>query len=341
MRKILWSAAALLALAAPAAHAQACVNGVKLSSFTPCTFSGITFTSASFSVQAVTPSSLAPTDFRVLFQTTPGMARIRLEAWLGTGAYVHNVSYPTGGTFPNNNLLVTAASASNFSYHVKAAINFRTAAGRQIDSVAAQGLASGSIFGDMAFAAVNCQTPTSTTCGSASATNSYGLLANTASGPGTVVGSATASAMADGVNGTRDPCSIYAGNYTSWQACGTHSCAYLNSSYFGIDRCDQDIIAGASNGWIGNPWSPADGVTDGTFYIDSDLQATAGIFYGPTGLPNYLSASAQVDGIYEVRIFDGTYVAPPVVGTVPEPSSMILTVTGLGAAALLRRRRER
>lgn len=342
MRKIAWSAALLVALSATSAHAQACVNGVKLSNFTPCTFSGLTFTSGSVSVSAVTPSSLAPTDFRVVFVNSPGMARIRLEAWLGNGAYVHNNTYPNpvGGTYQNFNLLVGASNATNFSYRVKAALSFKTAAGRQLDSIAAQGLGTGSVFGDMAYAYVNCQTNTSTVCGAASATNTYGFAANTASGPGTVVGSLTATAAADGINGTRDPCSAYAGNYTGWQGCASGKpCTYLGHSYFGYDRCDLDVIQSSSAGWLGNPWTPSDGVTDGTFFIDSDLSATAGVYYNAAGNPVYLSAGAQTDGVYEVRIFDGTYVAPPVVGTVPEPATPLLAATGLALAWLVRRRR--
>lgn len=342
MRKVLCSTALLLTLAAPAAHAQACVSGMKLSSFTPCTFSGLTFTSGSFAVNAVTPSSLAPTDFRVVLINTPGMARIRLEAWLGSGAYVHNSTYPNpaAGTFPNYDLLVGATNANNYSYHVKASLSFTTAGGRQIDSVAAQGFGTGSVFGDMAYAYVNCQTNTSTVCGAASASNTYGFAANTGNGPGTVVGSLTASATADGINGTRDPCSAYAGNYPGWQGCGSgQACTYLGYSYFGYDRCDLDIVAASSAGWLGNPWTPNDGVTDGTFFIDSDLAATAGVYYNAAGNPVYLSAGAQTDGIYEVRIYDGTYVAPPVVGTVPEPATPLLAATGLALAWLVRRRR--
>lgn len=342
MRKVLCSTALLLTLAAPAARAQACVSGAKLSNFTPCTFSGLTFTSGSFAVNAVTPSSLAPTDFRVVFVNTPGMARIRLEAWLGSGAYVHNNTYPNpvAGTYPNNNLLVAGSNATNFSYHVKAALSFKTATGRQLDSIAAQGLGTGSVFGDMAYAYVNCQTNTSTVCGRASVTNTYGFAANTANGPGTVVGSLTAAAMADGVNGAHDPCSVYAGNYTAWQGCASGKpCTYLNASFSGLDRCDLDVIQSSSAGWLGNPWTPNDGVTDGTFFIDSDLSATAGMYLNANGNPVYLSAGAQTDGIYEVRIFDGTYVAPPVVGTVPEPATPLLAATGLALAWLVRRRR--
>jgi uncharacterized protein (TIGR03382 family) len=63
------------------------------------------------------------------------------------------------------------------------------------------------------------------------------------------------------------------------------------------------------------------------------------MYLNANGNPVYLSAGAQTDGIYEVRIFDGAYVAPPVVGTVPEPATPLLAATGLALAWLVRRRR--
>ncbi|MBI3790265.1 MAG: PEP-CTERM sorting domain-containing protein [Gemmatimonadetes bacterium] len=339
MRKIVCATGVALALVAgPVQGQQACVNGVKLSNFTPCTFSGITFSSASFLATPVTPSSLVPTDFRVLFFAQNGYTRLRLEAWLGTGAYVHNTNYPNpvAGTYQNFDLLVSASNATDFSYRMTASLSLAAAAGKQIDSVFAQGLGTGSVFGDMAYAYVNCQTPSSTSCGSASVTNRYGFLANTASGPGALVGSVSASAMADGVNGTRDACSVYAGNYNSWQACGAGSCTYLGASYFGSDRCSLDVVKG---GWLGDPWAPMDGVTDGSFFIDSDLSATAGVIFGANGRPSYLSAGGQTDGIYEMRIYTGDYVAPPIDTTVPEPATPVLVASGLALVHLLRRRR--
>lgn len=340
MRKVLWAGAALVAFAAGPAYGQACVSGVKLSSFTPCTFSGILFSSASFAVTPVTPSTLAPTDFRVLFNTLTGGARIRLEAWEGSGPYVHNNTYPNpvAGTYPNYDLMVSASNANNYSYRVSGSLSLTMAAGKQIDSVWAEGFGTGSVFGNMAYAYVNCQTPTSTVCGSASVTNKYGFLANTAGGgAGTLVGGLTASAMADGVNGARDACSGLYGDYNAWQNCNRNPqpCVYQASSYFGSDRCDLDIQQG---GWLGDPWVPSDGVSDGSFFFDSDLSATAGVYYGPTGRPVYLSAGAQTDGIYEMRIFTGNYVAPPI-STVPEPAKPILCATGLALVHLLRRRR--